>query len=68
MYWCVNEKVRDQIVGEELIKFAFHLNDREGVSPPADTQLITLPQVCGGGGGGEALESLLYLHRFYSRL
>ena len=50
--WSVNEKVRDQIVGEELIKFAFHLNNREGVSPPTDTHLITMPQVCGGGGGG----------------
>ena len=43
--WCINEKVRDQIVGEELIKFAFHLNNREGASPPTVRQLITMPQV-----------------------
>ena len=50
---CINEKVRDQIVGEELIKFAFHLNNREGVPPPTDPRLITIPQVCDGGGGSE---------------
>ena len=67
---CINEKVRDQIVGEELIKFAFHLNNRERVSHPPLTDSSSLCLRSGGGGGGGVVsvnyKAFVHFYRFYS--